>query len=190
MKQTNLYEIRERALKSSRAVYSAQQLANLVGKPKSVAKVYLSRLANKGLATKILRGRIAFTDDDFVIASQLLEPAYVSLHSALLFHGLVQQVPKNVECATPRKSRTYASLGLTYHKIPSSLFYGYEKHRRGQSYVFMASLEKALVDGVYLNAFPKKLVSELMEKVDSEKLESYVKRFKGTGRKKLEKWLL
>jgi len=190
MRQTSLYEIRERALKSGRAVYSVQQLANLVGKPKSVAKVYLSRLANKGLATKILRGRIAFTDDDFVIASQLLEPAYVSLYSALLFHGMVQQVPKRVECVTPKNSRKYALLGITYHKIPASLFYGYEKHRRGESYVFVADAEKALVDGVYLNAFPKKLVSELLEKVDGKKLEAYVKRFKGSGRKKLEKWFL
>lgn len=190
MKKLTLYRIRDDAHASGRAVYSVQQLANLEGLSKAVAKVYLSRLAAGGLATKVLRGRIAFTDEDMIIATQLFEPAYISLYSALLFHGFINQVPKRVECVSPKNSRQYPSLGIVYRKIPASLFYGYEKHQKDSSYFFMADPEKALVDGVYLNVFPRKLVSELRQKSDSVKLAAYVARFRGNGRKKLETWLL
>ncbi len=99
----NIYQIRELALKSGRAVYTAQQLANLINKPKSIATVYLQRLVRKGLAKKILRGRITFSEDDAVIAAQLIEPSYISFYSALAFHNLVKQVPRNTECATTKK---------------------------------------------------------------------------------------
>ena len=190
MKEMNLYRIRDLALGSGRALYSIQQLANLVKKPKSVAKVYASRLVKKGLAKRILRGKISFVDDDYVVASQLLEPSYVSLSSALLFHAAINQVPAFVESVTPKNSRRYEALGVVYHKIPPSLFYGYEKYKKGGSYVFVADAEKALMDWVYLSPPSKSMITELMGKLDKKKLAGYVARFRGRGRKKLERWLL
>ncbi|PIU21038.1 MAG: hypothetical protein COT15_04395 [Candidatus Diapherotrites archaeon CG08_land_8_20_14_0_20_34_12] len=190
MKQTNLYQIKELALKSGRAVYSIQQLANLIKKPKSIAKVYSSRLVNKGLAKRILQGKISFIDDDFIIASQLIEPSYISLTSALLFHKLIQQMPANVECVTTKNSRRYKNAGIVYHKIPCSLFYGYEKYKNGPSYIFAADAEKALVDSVYLNSISKNSIGEMLSKLDKKKLEDYINRFKGRGKKKLVKALL
>ena len=133
MEKLNLYKIKEMALRRKRAVYSVQQLANLIGKPKTIAKVYLSRLVEKGLAKRILRGKITFVDDDHVVASQLLEPCYISLMSALLFHELINQVPKQVECVSPRNSRRYPEHGVIYHKIPASLFFGYERYQKSNT---------------------------------------------------------
>lgn len=189
MKKTNLYEIREKAQKIGRAVYSIQQLANLIGKPKKIAKVYANRLVHRGLAKKLLKGKISFTEDEFIIASQLLEPAYISLFSALLFHQLVKQVPKNIECATSVNSRKYDSLGIEYHKIPSRLFYGYKRYKKDFSYIMIADPEKAIIDAIYLNIISKDLVKELYEKLDRKKLSDYVKRIHGFGKKKLERWL-
>lgn len=190
MKELNLYKIRDMALKSGRAVYTSGQLANLIGKRKNVASVYMVRLAKKGLAKKLRAGIISFIDDELVVACQMLEPSYISLYSALLFHGLAKQVPKNVECVTPKNSRRYEDLGIVYHKIPSSLFFGYAKARKGESYIMVAEPEKALIDGVYLNELPKNLIRELKEKMDENKIRNYVERMKGRGRKKLEEWLL
>ncbi len=190
MKELNLYAIRDMALKSRRAVYSSQQLANLISKKKSVASVYMVRLVKKGLARRLFAGRISFVDDDWVIAGQMLEPSYISLYSALLFHGLANQVPKGIECVAPGKSRRYADLGIAYHRIPPSLFFGYAKERKGESYVLVAEPEKALLDGVYLNELPKTLVQELKGKMDAKKMKEFVSRARGRGRKKLEAWLL
>lgn len=185
----NIYDIRDMALKSKRAVYSAQQLANLIGKPKPVATVYLSRLVRKGLAKRLLRGRISFVEDDYVVASQLVEPSYISLSSALAFHGLLAQVPARIECVTPGNSRRYKRLGITYHKIPASFFYGYERHWKGSSYVLVAEPEKALLDALYLNRISESTARELLGKLNRERLTAYVARFHGKGKKKLERWL-
>ncbi len=189
MKELNLYKIKEMALDSGRAVYSAQQLANLLAKPKNIAKVYLWRLVQKGLSKKLFRGRVSFIDDDYIIASQLSEPCYISLSSALLFHGLVRQVPRYVECVTSKNSRNYNSLGVIYHKIPPALMYGYAKLRKAQSYIFVAEPEKAVIDSLYLNQITGKAARELLPNLDFGKLEGYAMRFNGRGANKLRKWL-
>jgi predicted transcriptional regulator of viral defense system len=186
MKKLSIYEIRDKALASKRAVYSVQQLANLIGKPKKIAKVYMSRLVKKGLARKIHRGKISFVDDTYVIASQLFEPSYISLVSALVFHGVIQQIPKNIECVSPKNSRKYIKEGIIYHKIPRSLYYGYERYKKSGSYIFVADPEKATIDGIYLNLLPKNIVKDILNEVDKEKLKHYLSRYKGRGKKKLE----
>jgi predicted transcriptional regulator of viral defense system len=182
-----VYQIKEKALKSGRAVFSVQQLANLIGKPKPVAKVYLNRLAKAGLARKVLQGKISFSEDDFVIASQLYEPCYISFASALSFYGLISQVPAKVECATTRNSRSYAFLGVYYHRLPPSLYFGFAQEKKGESYAMVADREKAVLDMAYLNMLPRPLYREIADKLDREKLAEYAKRFSGRGSKKLRR---
>ncbi len=124
-----------------------------------------------------------------MIATQLVEPSYVSLSSALLFHHLIKQVPAFVECVNTRNSRRLKKLGIVYHKVPPSLFFGYERHEMKGGYVFIADAEKALMDSVYLCSLPKKDVEEIRTKVNGAKLNAYVARYKGRGEKKLKKWL-
>ncbi len=189
MKKLSLYSIRDKAVASGRMVFSVQQLANLIGRTKRIAKVYFSRLVNAGLATRLIRGRISFTDDDFIIASELVEPSYISSYSALLFHGISQQVPKYVECVTTKNTLKYPKLGLVYHKIPTSLFYGYRKHKKGNSYIFVAEPEKALIDGLYLGVFSEKDLQRFEGNMKKEKLREFASRFKGKGSKKLRKMI-
>jgi predicted transcriptional regulator of viral defense system len=186
-KRTNLYQIRDKALRSGRAVFSVQQLANLIGKSKAVAKVYLGRMAKSGLGRKVLQGKISFSDDDFAIASQLYEPSYISFSSALYFHGLLSQVPAKVECATTKNSRSYPELGLYYHRLPPALFFGFSVQKKGESYVMIADKEKAVLDMAYLNMLPRPLYREIAGLLDKKKLATYAKRFNGRGEKKLRR---
>ncbi len=181
--------IRDMALRSQRAVFTVQQLANLISKSKNIAKVYLSRLVKRGLANKIMQGKITFIEDDYIVATQLIEPSYISLNSALLFHNLITQIPKAVECVTPKNNRVYESLGIRYHKISPSMLFGYKKYKKGETYIFVADPEKAIIDGIYLNKFQKEFVKELKEKVDRNKLNEYANRIIGRGRKKILRWL-
>lgn len=190
MKKLNIYEIRETAKKMGRAIYSVQQLANLVSKPKKIAKVYAMRLVRKGLAKKILRGKISFTEDEHIIASQLIEPSYISLFSALLFHQLIKQVPQHIHCVTTTNSRNYEALGIIYHKIPKILFYGYKRYRRDFSYIMVADPEKALIDAIYLNLISKDTADEIKPNLDKKVVENYIKRFSGKGKKRIMSWLL
>lgn len=180
-KKNSLYSVREFALNAGKAVITPAEIANILGKPKNVGTVYAARLVKKGLARRLVRGKLALVDDDFAIASQLINPAYVSLDSALLFHGVIQQVTKVIECITTVNSIKLGRLGLVYHKIPPSLFYGYNRIERGQSYALVAEPEKALIDGVYLGAYAKKELGEYSNKVNEKRLLELAKRYKGYG---------
>lgn len=189
MKTTNLYEIRDKAISSGRAVFSARALAHLIGKPLPTARTYLDRLVKKGLAKRLMKGKISFSDDDFVIATQLVEPSYISLHSALRLHGLMQQMPSSVQCVTPKNSLSIKALGLRYHKIPPSLFFGYERVSRGGSYALVACAEKAVLDGWYLGVFDKKILDDMSGKLVSEKLKELATRYKGYGSRKIARMM-
>lgn len=180
-----LYQIRDCAIASGRAVYSIQQLSNLIGRSRAVSTVYSSRLVKKGLAIRVMKGTISFVDDPFVIATQLVEPSYVSLNSALLFHEVIQQVPKAIECATTKNSLKYNNIKAVYHKIPKGLFYGYKRHGKANSYVFVAEPEKAILDGIYLNLYGKDDFDELTSKVSHTRLLELASRFDGRGSKKI-----
>jgi len=177
------------ALESGRAVFSTQQLANLIGKPRAISTVYASRLAQKGLAWKVLKGKISFEKDEFIIATQLVEPSYISLGSALLSHGITTQVQKAIECVTTENSLKFKKLGIIYHKIPAQLFFGFKKQAKGKSYAMVAEPEKALLDGLYLNIFSENDLKELSQKIDLQKLKELVKKFNGHGKKKLERMI-
>jgi len=187
VKELSLYKIRDLAIASGRGVFTAQQLANLIGKSKAVATVYMARLVSKGLATRLLKGRIAFTEDDFAIATQLVEPSYISLDSALMLNGLAMQVTKRVQCVTSKNSKVFDSLGIEYHKIPGRLFFGYEKQNRGNSYAFVATPEKALIDGLYLGIYNKERAAELAAHLNLNKAVEMLNNFKGKGSVKLKK---
>ena len=175
-KELSLYKIKEMALNSHRAVYNTSQLSNLIGKDYDTASVYLTRLWRNGLAKRLVRGKISFIDNNFVIASQLMEPSYISLFSALLFHNVTQQVPYRIQSVTSVNSITYDDLGLMF---------GYERHTVGGSYCFVATVEKALMDGYYLNYFS---LEDLHSYLDNRKMcefKSYLERFSGKGKVKL-----
>lgn len=185
MTELPLYRVRDLALTSGRLVFDVQQLANLIGKPKPVASVYSSRLVERGLASRLMRGKIAFTDNDLIIASQLYEPSYISLDSALLYHHIREQIPKNVQCVYPGNSIKLDEIGIVYHKIPNRLFFGYRRHSSDGSYVMVADAEKALLDGYYLGTFSLDQVAEYSTDLDFRTYRQLLSRFSGKGSKRL-----
>lgn len=186
MKVLSLFDIKEMALKSGRSVYSTSLLANLINKPKEIANVYLSRLIKKGLAIKLINGKISFSNDEYIIASQLIEPSYISLTSALLFHNLIQQVPNNIECVTTRNSLKFSNLKINYHKLPPSLFYGFKRYKKLNSYILIAEPEKAVIDSLYLNLMSVGDFKEILPKLDKENFKGLISHFNGKGSKKIK----
>jgi len=185
MKSLSLYKIKELGLESGRAVFSVQQLSNLIGKPKAVAAVYMSRLVGNKMAERVLRGKISFVDDDFVIATQMVEPSYISLDSALFINGIKEQVTKNIECVTTKNSIRYGELSIVYHKIPGSLFFGYKRHKKSNSYIFVAEPAKAIIDGLYLGIYSLEDIEEYADSVGVKRLKELAASYDGHGSKKI-----
>jgi len=184
-----IYEIRDHALYSGRLVYRTRQLAKLVGVPDSHAKVYAYRLVQKGMAWRLSRGSISFTHDTFIIASQLIEPSYVSMHSALYLRGLIDQVPSIVEAVTTKRPAWLRDLGIRYRKISGKLFFGYERLARANSYVFVATPEKAVLDTVYLGGSPDPSVLDQLEKEKILEISEAFLGLRSYRAKRVERWI-
>jgi len=175
MKELSLYKIRDMALKNNVPVYNVNEFSNLIQKNNKIAIVYMNRLIKNDLATKLINGKISFINDDFIIASQLIYPSYISINSALLFHKLAQQVPDKVECVTTINSINYNKLGILYHKIKPELFFGYKRYNYNNSYIFVANPDKAVLDGLYLNIFSENDIIEFKNNIDFSDLIQYLK---------------
>jgi len=89
-----------------------------------------------------------YTEHEFLIASHLADPMYISYWTALNHHGLTEQVPMTVFAATTAQVPTREIHGVTYRfvTLTESKFFGYEPVSIDAHQVNVASVEKTLVD--------------------------------------------
>ena len=121
----------------------------------SSASRLLAGLAQEGHAVRLRSGLWSIgleAPDPFMLAPELTRPhpSYVSFESALNFHGMIDQLPRDVTVASLDRARRIAtSVGtLAIHHLPPALFGGWQETPRGR----VAGPEKALFDIAYVGA--------------------------------------
>lgn len=89
-----------------------------------------------------------YTAHEFVIASHLADPMYITYWSALNYHGVTEQVPLTVYAATTERVPTREIHDITYRfvTLTESKFFGFDAVAVGSHTVNMASIEKAIAD--------------------------------------------
>lgn len=167
------------------------------------ASKILERLAKAGIVVPITRGLWAFAEKtDPLILPELLTapfPSYVSLQTALFYHGMISQIPDVIYAVSLSRTRTiHTPIGVfSIHHINSDFFFGFEF--MGSSDIKMAIPEKALLDTLYLTPARSLLFKalpelEIPETFDAEKAFSMIlkipsPRLQTLVKKKLEKIL-
>ncbi len=151
----------------------------------------LSRWTASGRLIQIRRGLYALAPpfagaapNVLAVASRIRVPSYVSLQSALSFHGVIPEaVPVVTSVTTSRPGRFGTPLGsFLYRHLKRSLFWGYrEMDVDGGQKAFVALPEKALLDLFYLTpgVIGAPLVQELRlapGQLDPDRLRSFAKR--------------
>lgn len=147
----------------------------------------LSRWTSGGRLHRLRRGLYALAPPygkvkahPFVIANRLVRPSYVSLQSALAFHGLIpEHVPVVTSITTGRPGEFSTPLGtFVFRHIRTPLFRGFrEVEVAGGQAAFLARPEKALLDLLYLDkgsgseVYLAELRLETDEGLDLEELE-------------------
>jgi len=89
----------------------------------------------------------------FELAQKIYAPSYVSLESALSYHGWIPEAAYTTTSVTPRRSyevTTPAGI-FSYARIPSANFSEVERVVIGQSIFLVAGPIKAVLDYVYVN---------------------------------------
>lgn len=168
--------------------------AILHGKKPSVIKL-LHDLTKKRWLFRLSKGKYLilpleagaepqFTEHEFVIASKLIFPYYLSYWSALNYYGLTEQVSKTIFIATTKRRQEKEIKGLKFKftTLDKRKFFGFKKIMLNRHAVNIAEREKAIIDCLDL---PRncgditeavKAVSEAREELDFKKLVAYGKR--------------
>ncbi len=122
-------------------------------------RVQLSRWVASGRVVRIHEGWYTLNEpfrrariDTKVVASTIKEGSYVSLQSALEFHGLIPEHVAETACVTTGRPLTVDSpFGrIRYRHIKRDAFFGYMRVGNGLQQAYVAKPEKALLDLVYL----------------------------------------
>lgn len=142
-------------LRLGRPVAETSEAATRLGLSVSRTSHLLRSLEEAGLTRRLRHGLWAIGRDvePFSVAPYLTAPypAYVSFWSALAYHGMIEQIPRQIYVASPHKTRTVPTTIGTYsiHQIVPELFDGYTGSEQTG---YLARPEKALFDTVYLRS--------------------------------------
>ncbi len=160
----------------------------------------LSRWVKSGKLLGLRRGVYALAEPyrardphPFEIANLLVKPSYVSLESALSFHGLIPEAVFTVtSVTTARPSTLETPLGrFDYRHISPDLMWGYTATavvQADRALTFVARPEKALLDLFYLRPrsdtpeFVRQLRLDRLDELDIDRLMRDAER---TGKPKL-----
>ncbi len=152
----------------------------------------LSRWVKDGRLLKLHKGIYTLAEpyrkikpELFSIANSMKAHSYVSLQSALSWHGLIPEfVPATTSITTTRPQSIETPFGrFEYRHISKKLFWGYLKFElSNKQQAFIATAEKALLDLVYLTAggdqmeFLKELRLQNLTRLKRDTLNEYAKK--------------
>jgi len=138
---------------------------------------FISLMIKSGAIYRLTKGKYTMHRNGDIIGF-----AFHGLGSALNYHNVTEQ-QYNTTIITPRniRSGTRVIFGLNsviYH-IPKELFFGYERIKTSNFYVYTSDLEKTLIDMVYFKLVPEDYVYEnIARKIEPHRLKDYLKSYK------------
>lgn len=152
----------------------------------------LSRWVQSGRVNQLRRGLYALAPPfqkvkphPFLVGNRMVRGSYISLQSALAYHGLIPEtVPVTTSVTALRPARWDTPLGAyEYRYIKNELLFGYQLADVGENqHAFVATAEKALLDLVHLQPrgdapeYLRQLRLQNLERLDPAQLQSLAAR--------------
>jgi predicted transcriptional regulator of viral defense system len=119
----------------------------------------LSRLARKGWLQRLDRGLYliipleagperTWSENSFLIGSQLISPGAVAYWSAFRFWNWTEQIPRVIFIQTTRRKKAVLTGGMTYQfiTVQQKRFFGIVHQPLAASYIQVTDREKTLID--------------------------------------------
>lgn len=161
MERYDLASITNTLGKTGFIFYSVKTLGDII-LPKSPVSLYkiIARLVKSKVLERIERDKYMLSGDQidpFLAANLLYSPSYISLESALNYHGILSQFPSMVTSITTKKpvSKKNKIGEFDYASLQKKLFFGWVK----KDGYLLAEPEKALLDQIYFNSKGLKALS-------------------------------
>ena len=91
----------------------------------------------------------------FYVSNFIYKPSYVSLHTALAFHGVIPEAVTQITAVSTLKTAVFENAFGSFHyqKVGRGLLFGYDSLPFGEHAIRMAQPEKAILDLLYLHPF-------------------------------------
>lgn len=114
----------------------------------------------KGYIQKVRNRYYYFADREvqepylFFAANKLYSPSYISLESALSWHGFIPEGVFQITSCTTRKTNSFNSpiANFTYRHVKPALYLGYKLREWEDHRYAMAGPEKTIIDYLYLHS--------------------------------------
>ncbi len=154
----------------------------------------LNEWQEKGYIKKVVRGHYIFADSKtdesvlFEIANRIYAPSYISLEMALSYYNLIPESVYGITSVSTRRTYTFKTpiAEFSYRTIKPALFFGYELASSNGKVYKIASVEKTILDYLYLHSdiatsddFASLRIDRDMffEQVNKEKIDQFLNRF-------------
>ena len=184
----------------NRPFLESRELTMLFDEPSSQIQARISRWVRHGWLIQLRRGKYVLAQEYrrqepslYFISNYLYRPSYVSLHSALEFHGLIPEAVGVVQAVTSRHGEKWETPAgrFHYHSLKGNRFWGYREYPSAQeasapvqSRFLMAIPQKAIVDLFYLyqGEWTEERIEEMrfqnLDQMDREALRQAAEKFR------------
>lgn len=162
-----LVEILAKIQQLQQPIFQTKDIAAYLHIKNATASKILARLAQHKHITHLRSGLWGISDkiDPLMLPEYLAAPfpSYVSLQTALYYHGLIAQIPTNIYAVSLARSKKYiTSFGtISLHHVQPNFFFGFVTV--GKQGIKIATMEKALIDFFYFKRTKSKLFYSLPE---------------------------
>ena len=139
-----------------RDVFSSSEMRDLWRDKVGTAKAAVKRMVKKGVLIKLSKGYYSLKQDFNIweLANLIISPSYISLNSALFYHGISFQAATRVtSVATLHYEREIGEHLFKYYAMKEALFFNIEGINCKDA-VSIARPERALLDCFYFGVLP------------------------------------
>lgn len=162
-------------------VFTLETLRKITGGKRDYTKLLLHRLKNEGIIFRIEKNKYSAHEDPMLVASNITWPSYLSFWTALRFHNLTEQLPRDIFVLTsrPKKNMEIEFMGtkISFTKANPRYFFGFKKEKYSTFNIFVADAEKAVVDSVLLRKISFSEISGIIKEnpdaINPEKIIEY-----------------
>lgn len=160
-----LLDVEQKLLDLKQPVLQTRDVSAYLKIPNAQASKILDRLVKAGSFIRLMRGKWATTKqlDPLILPEYLTAPfpSYISLQTALFYYGMISQIPHTIYAVSLARTNQYStSFGnISIHHLHPNFFFGFEIVNQFK----LASMEKALIDILYLTPAKSKLFKTLPE---------------------------
>ncbi len=179
-------EIIKELEKFQKAIFSINDLAKIIKKPRKYSSLVLYRLKKKGLIVDIEKNKYVFKElSPYVVFSNLIYPSYLSFLTAFSYYNLTAQIPKQIQIVSlkSKKEVEFENYKLKFVRFKPNRFFGYKREKMARGFIFIAELEKAIIDSLFLPKYCPidetfNVLNEAIENINIEKLIDYALKMK------------